>query len=102
MDKKKSEIIKELKKFKVKNHISKIIFFGSRAKKKHGKNSDVALIVVSPQFKGVKSFKRAPTIRLKLNLDHPVDMLCYTPREFDEKKGEPTIVREAIKDGIEI
>ncbi len=102
MDKKKSEIIKELKKFKVRNKINKIIFFGSRVKKVYHKNSDVDLIVVSSQFKGLKSFKRAPTIRLKLNLDYPIDMLCFTPKEFDKKKDGPTIVNEAVKEGIEI
>ena len=102
MDKKKSEIIRELKKFKAKNNIDRIIFFGSRIKKRYNKYSDVDLIVVSPQFKGLKSFKRAPTIRLKLDLDYPIDMLCFTPKEFDDKKDEPTIVREAVKEGIEI
>jgi len=102
MDKNKTRIINELKKFKKENKINKIIFFGSRRNNKYTKYSDVDLILVSPQFRELKSYKRAPTIRLKWNLDYPVDMLCYTPEEFERRKKEPTIVREAVKGGIEI
>ena len=102
MDKNPAKIIKELKKFKKDNGIGKIILFGSRATDKFTKYSDVDLIIISPQFRKLKSFKRAPTIRLKWNLDYPVDMLCYTQEEFETKKNEPSIVREAVKNGIEI
>lgn len=102
MDKETAKIIKELKKFKKKNKINKLIFFGSRLKNSYTKYSDIDLVVVSPHFRKIKSFKRSPLIRLKWNLDYPVDMLCYTPEEFDRKKREPTIIREAINEGIEI
>ncbi len=102
MDKSRNEIISELRKFKKENGIDKIVFFGSRATDKHSKDSDVDLIVVSHSFRGFKSFRRAPTVRLKLNLDYPIDLLCYTPEEFKRKREEPTIVREAVREGIEI
>jgi len=102
MDKSAIRIIKELKKFKKENKIDKIIFFGSRIKNKYNKFSDVDLIIVSSQFKNLKSFKRAPLLRPKWNLEYPVDMLCYTSNEFEARKKEPTIVREAIREGIEI
>ena len=102
MDKKRAEIIEELKKFKKKNHLEKIIFFGSRIKGRYHKYSDVDLLIVSPRFNKLKSFKRSPTIRLNWGLEFPVDMLCYTPKEFREQKNQPTIVREAIRTGIEI
>ena len=98
----KDKIIKELKKFKKKNKIDKMIFFGSRANSKYTKYSDIDLIVISPKFKKIKSFKRAPVLRLKWKLDYPVDLLCYTPEEFEKKKKEPTIVKEAVENGIEI
>ena len=102
MDKNTVKIIKELKKFKKENGISRIIFFGSRRNKKYNKYSDVDLAVISSKFKKLRSFERAPTLRLKLRLNYPVDMLCYTPKEFERKKREPTILREAIRTGIEI
>ena len=36
------------------------------------------------------------------NLNYPVDFLCYTPKEFNKLKNQITIVREAVRDGIEI
>ncbi|MBI2499833.1 nucleotidyltransferase domain-containing protein [Candidatus Woesearchaeota archaeon] len=98
----KDKIIKELKKFKKKNKIDKMIFFGSRTNNKYTKYSDIDLIVISSKFKKIKSFKRAPVLRLKWELDYPVDLLCYTPEEFEKKKKEPTIVKEAVENGIEI
>lgn len=102
MDKSTIKIIKELKRFKKENGISRIIFFGSRRNKKYNKYSDVDLVVISPKFRRLKSFRRAPTLRPKLNLDYPVDMLCYTPEEFERKKNKPTIVKEAVITGIDI
>ncbi len=102
MDKSAIKIIRELRRFKKENGISRIIFFGSRRNRKYNKYSDVDLVVISPKFRRLRSFKRAPTLRLKLNLSYPVDMLCYTPEEFERKKSRPTIVREAVKTGVEI
>jgi len=35
-------------------------------------------------------------------MDYPVDFLCYTPEEFEEKRKEISIVRLAIKEGVVI
>lgn len=102
MDKERIRLIDELKKFKKENDISKIVFFGSRGSSNYNKYSDVDLIIVSSEFRKLKSFKRAPTIRLKWKLDYSVDMFCYTPEEFEERKKGPTVVREAVRTGIEI
>jgi len=102
MDKKTTQIIKGLKKFKKDNHIEKLIFFGSRTTNKYSKYSDVDLIVISSKFEKLKSYKRAPILRLKWDLEYSVDLLCYTPKEFEKKKKNPTIVMEAVKEGIEI
>lgn len=32
----------------------------------------------------------------------PVDLLCYTAREFEQKRKEASIVRDAVKKGVEI
>lgn len=102
MDKNKAKIIKELRNFKEENKISKLIFFGSRIKNMHSKYSDVDLIIISSRFNKIKSFKRAPLIRLKWKLEYPVDMLCYTPGEFNKLKKQVSIVRETVSEGIEI
>ena len=105
MDRKKS-IIKNLKLFKLnldrKIHIEKMIFFGSRVKGKYSRDSDIDLILVSNKFKNKRFRFRPLGFHNYWNLDYPVDFLCYTPEEFNKLKKQITIVREAVKEGIEV
>ncbi len=104
MDKGKN-LIRKLEKFKQvlskEKRVDKMFLFGSRATGKAKKNSDVDLMIVSPSFKGIK-YGRAIGLRRYWKLPYPVDFLCYTPEEFEEKSEKITIVREALKTGIEI
>ena len=36
------------------------------------------------------------------DLNYPVDFLCYTPKEFNKMKNMITIVREAVRNGMEV
>ena len=102
----KTKDIKILKEFKKKISkylpIHKLILFGSRAKGKTHKDSDFDLIIVSEDFEGKKSFKRGIGFYNYWNIDYPVDFLCYTPQEFNKMKNKITIVKNAVKEGIEI
>ena len=102
MDRKQPELIKQLKEFKKQNKVEKMYFFGSMAHGKSHKYSDIDLIVVSKKFTGKGLLNRAPSLYMNWNLNYPVDFLCYTPEEFNKLKKQVTIVREAVKDGIEI
>jgi hypothetical protein len=51
-------------------------------------------------FKGKSPLKRPVVLYLEWTMDYPVDFLCYTPEEFEEKRKEISIVRQAIKEGI--
>lgn len=102
----KKKIINDLRKFKLKLSrevpIETMIFFGSMAVGKSRKDSDIDLIVVSKKFRN-KRFRYRPIGFYKFwNLSYPVDFLCYTPEEFDKLKNQITIVREAVKEGVEI
>ncbi|MDI6806967.1 MAG: nucleotidyltransferase domain-containing protein [Candidatus Aenigmarchaeota archaeon] len=103
MDKK---AIVELNKFKkeVKKKITieKMIFFGSRIGKRYHEDSDIDLIIVSKEFRGINFFKRVSRMYDFWRLNYPVDFLCYTPREFNKLKKEVSIVSEALREGIEI
>ena len=105
MDKKKS-IIKILREFKSETNkdlpIRKMFLFGSRAKGNSHKWSDVDLVIVSDKFKKLRFRERATKMYDYWDIDYPVDFLCYTPEEFNKLKKEVTIVREAVKNGIEI
>jgi len=79
-----------------------MVFFGSRVGRKYSKWSDIDLVIVSKQFRN-KKFRYRPIGFYKYwNLNYPVDFLCYTPEEFNKLKKQITIVREAVKEGIEI
>ena len=102
----KKTIINQLKSYK--NDLSKdvpvykMIFFGSRAKGRFHKDSDIDLIIVSPKFRRLNFFKRGAKMYDYWSLNYPVDFLCYTPEEFNKSKKQITIVREAVKKGVEI
>lgn len=105
----KDELIIKLKEFKqqvIKKYgVKKIILFGSYSKDNVREDSDVDLIIVG-DFKSKGNLHRAPIFykewHLVQNIDLPVDIICYTSEEFDKLKNQITIVKEAIKEGMEI
>ncbi len=90
---------KELRK---KFRLTKLILFGSQVTGKATKDSDVDLIIVSPDFEKMGFLQRGASMYDYWNLDYPVDFLCYTPKEFEKLKTQVSIVSQAIKEGIEI
>ena len=105
MDRRKT-LINKLKAFKLRLNkelpIKKFIFFGSRAAGQFRKDSDIDIILVSNKFRNKKFRFRPLGFHNYWNLDYPVDFLCYTPEEFNKLRKQITIVREAVKEGIEI
>ena len=99
-------IKKKLKLFKSRANnnmrLQRMILFGSRVKGKKGKDVDIDLVIVSSQFKNLDFFERGAKMYDYWNLNYPVDFLCYTPEEFNKLKKQITIVREAVREGIEI
>lgn len=102
----KAIIIKKLQEFKKQVnkdfYLSKMVFFGSRASGKPHRDSDIDLILVSPNFKKLDFIERGAKMYDYWSLDYPVDFLCYTPEEFERKKKRIGIVRQAVNEGIEI
>jgi len=92
-----------LGKVRKKYKIDKAIFFGSRARNDNFKDSDYDVILVSPDFRGIFFTKRIALMYEFWN-HYPLDIepLCYTPEEFEVKKKQIGIVREAVKEGIEV
>lgn len=102
----KRSIIYEIKTFKRELHkefpISKMILFGSRAKDTYRKNSDVDILVVSDKFKRLDQLKRSSKMYKYWSAPYPADFLCYTKKEFEERKHMINIVNDAIRTGISI
>lgn len=77
-----------------------VLLFGSRARNEYLKESDYDFIIVSKKFEKVHFLRRIEQILLFWSLDQNVDILPYTPEEFEKKKHEIGIVNEALKEGI--
>lgn len=82
--------------------IERGILFGSRAWGGAEKDSDYDLIIVSKNFAGQKFYERAIGFRQYWDIDAPVDFICFTPSEFNERADGVNIVSEALKKGIAI
>lgn len=82
--------------------IEAMILFGSRARGHPRPDSDVDLIVVGRRFRRKNPIDRAAPLHLAWDLGIPVDFLCYTPEEFDDLSRRPSIVREALREGVTV
>jgi len=97
-----SEIGNLIERLSKKIKIEKVIIFGSRARGEEEEESDLDLLIISPDFKGKKFRERARGFYKYYELDFPVDFICFTPEEFEKMKSRATIVKEALEEGIVI
>lgn len=98
----KQKLMEFKEKVNKKIYVKRMILFGSRAKGKTGKDSDFDIIIVSPDFEKLDFFQRGAKMYDYWDLRYPVDFLCYTPDEFEDLENKVTLVRGAVKEGIEI
>ncbi|HEY8449628.1 MAG TPA: nucleotidyltransferase domain-containing protein, partial [Bacillota bacterium] len=78
------------------------ILFGSRARGDALISSDYDLILVSPAFARMPFAERAARVLEFWTLEAPLEALCYTPEEFEQKAAGLTMIREAREQGIEL
>lgn len=107
MGKAKSEIIPILKEFRrrvaKKYGVERMILFGSRATGKGRKDSDIDLLMVCRRKSKLKLLSQLyHEWHIVQQIDYPVDFICYTPREFEDLRKRITLVREAVKEGVEV
>ncbi len=100
------DIIEKIRGFKrelSKNlRIDGMLVFGSTARGEMKEDSDIDIIVVSRDFRGMRPMKRSVKLYMLWKLPYPVDFICYTPEEFERLKKKPSIVREALEEGIAV
>ena len=96
-----SRITSFLREARKKYKIERAVFFGSRARGEHLKDSDYDIILVSEDFRAIFFTKRS-ALMYEFWKYWPIDIetLCYTPEEFEVKKNQIGIVSEALKEGI--
>lgn len=91
----KSYIRKINKKFK----LEQAILFGSRARGDYFLDSDIDLILVSGDFEGVDFRQRMVEALRYWKGGIDLEVICYTPKEFEKKKKQIGIVGQAVKEG---
>jgi predicted nucleotidyltransferase len=93
-------IKKYLKNINKKFKLEKTILFGSRARGDYFLNSDVDIILISKDFKKLPFRKRMAEVMAEWDEYIDIEPLCYTPEEFEKKKKQIGIVKQAVKEGI--
>jgi uncharacterized protein len=98
------KILEELLKQKGIN-VQKIILFGSYAKGKEKRDSDIDIIVVSDDFRNKTIFERVEQTcgigrELVRRTKKPFDIIYYSDREWEE--GNSVIINEAKEEGLVI
>ncbi len=79
--------------------------FGSRAREDYKEDSDVDLLIVSKDFRGVDWNKRPRSLYLNWDYDTlpEPEFICLTPEEFEENKDRKShIVNTAVDEGVNI
>jgi len=79
-----------------------VLLFGSRVRGQSDRWSDIDLVIVSKRFAGMHALDRMRLFDEEIRPHRHVDALCYTPEEFALKASQPTIVAEAVREGIRI
>ncbi|HEY9246164.1 MAG TPA: nucleotidyltransferase domain-containing protein [Candidatus Methanoperedens sp.] len=85
--------VEELKKAGVK----RIILFGSLAKDEIGPASDIDLLVVQETKK--RFIERLGELYELINPKYALDLLVYTPSEFNEMKKKSTFIKQILREG---
>ncbi|MBI4022976.1 nucleotidyltransferase domain-containing protein [Candidatus Berkelbacteria bacterium] len=84
--------------------VTQVILFGSQARGTADKDSDWDVIIVSPAFQDVSFPDRIRRMSRywEYGRGNPFEPLPYTPEEFERLSQQPTIVREALREGCVI
>jgi predicted nucleotidyltransferase len=96
------EINEFLKRVEGKFMPERVILFGSRGRGDYLKHSDYDIIIVSSSFEGIHFLDRLTMLFELWDYDFDLDILAYTPKEFEEKKEEIGVVNEAVREGVEL
>lgn len=78
------------------------IVFGSRARGDALTTSDLDVILVSPRFAALPFLERPVAVLAALDYPGGLDLLCYTPEEFEARRAELGIVHVALAEGFEL
>jgi len=100
------QVLEHLRKLKTefarRYRLQRFFMFGSRARNEELLTSDVDLVVVSEDFRNTK-FRHRPEMVLEFWPDIvDLEVLCYTPDEFERMSRRLGIVAHAAAEAVEI
>ncbi len=102
MDDDTARIRRFVNRFRDRFDITEAVFFGSRARGDNLVHSDFDLILVSPDFDGMRMAERAAAVLDYWNHNRQLEVFCYTPEEFQRKKEQIGTVRTAVEEGVPV
>jgi uncharacterized protein len=91
--------------------VQRALLGGARLDDVHGappqreRGPEYVLVLVSEHFDGVPWLERvyqAGSLWDALEMGAPADVHCYTPQEFERKREQLRVVREAAEHGLEL
>jgi len=103
MDKEQDKRLRKfLSKVRRKFEPERVLLFGSRARGDHLSSSDYNLAIISKKFRGQDFRERIIGIYELIDGPLNVEVLCYTPEEFERRRKELSIVRRIAEEGVAI
>lgn len=78
--------------------VSSVILFGSLARHEVEKDSDIDLLVIWQT--GLSFLERLDVLYRRLLPTVSLDLICYTPEEFDELQERNPFVQRVAKEGV--
>ena len=79
--------------------VDRMVLFGSRARGDWLLDSDADLMVVSPDFEGLRFAERSAEILRHWRGRVDLEVFCYTPAEIASRRLEIGIIAQALKEG---
>lgn len=80
----------------------RVLAFGSRVRGDALKHSDLDVLIVADAFREIRWLDRPVRVVEECDIRFGVELLCYTPEEYDRKRGELGIVRQASEEGVDL
>ena len=82
--------------------IEHVVLFGSRARGDALRDSDTDVLIVSPDFQELDFTARVAAVLDLWKGRTDLEPLCLTPDEFARKRRAIGIVRDAVREGVDL
>lgn len=77
-----------------------VLLFGSRVRGDADEWSDLDVVVVSETFEAMRFIDGPSAVWRALDRPIGLEMLCYTPEQFQRKRRGPGVLARACREGI--